>query len=214
MQPFRNGGGFIIEAPRTRVPTRGDEEREVHQHNDEAQSRADGHDDTLAVDVVGVIADDLILTQSIKIIRVIPEIRLRAPHRNRPRAYEPKPQQKIARDIGAGMHRPLAVQEHEDIGDVPQHGEPQRDELPGQVVVVAVVGPGVVRVHVAVVARGREEGRVREGPAEEAGARESEDDGEGAQDVFPEEGGVVGVDLLAGAEGGGHDGLVGWRDLR
>ena len=201
LQSFRDDGGLIIEAPRIRVPTRGNEEREVHHHDDEAQRSPDGHDDTFAVDVVGVIAYDLILTQIIIIARVIPEIRLRAPRCDCSREGEPKPQQKIARDIGAGMDRSLAVQEHDDVGDVPKHGEPQRDELPGQVIVVAAVGPGVV--HVAVVGRGREEGRVREGPPDEARAGEGEDDGEGAQDVFPEEGGVVGVDLLAGAEGGG-----------
>ena len=195
MHPLRNGDSFIIEAPRTRVPTRGNEEREVHHHDDEAQRSADGHDDAFAVDVVGVV---------IIIVRVIPEIRLRAPRRNRPRNYKPKPQQKIARDIGAGMHRSLPVQEHEDISNIPKHGQPQRDELPGQVIVVAVaVGPGVVLVRVAGKGSGgREGGPVREGPPDEACAREGEEDGEGAQDGFPEVGGVVGVELLAGAEGG------------
>lgn len=182
----------------------------MHQHDDEAQSGADGDDDTFAVDVVGVSAVDLILTQAIETDRVIPEIRLRAPRSKRTRDYEPKPQQKIARDIGAGMDRSLAVQEHEDISDVPQYRKPQRDELPGQVIVVPVVGPGVVYVAVVGGGGGREEGRVREGPPDEAGAREGEDDGQGAEDVFPEEGGVVGVDLLAGAEGGEH----GWGRLQ
>ena len=46
-----------------------------------------------------------------------------------------------------------------------------------------------------------------EGPADEAGAGEGEDDGEGAQDVFPEEFRVVGVHFLAGAADGEHGSL-------
>ena len=45
-----------------------------------------------------------------------------------------------------------------------------------------------------------------EGPADEADADDGEDDGEGAEDVFPEELGVVGVHFLAG----GMDGEHGW----
>ena len=54
IHPLRDDRRFRIHLPRMRIPTRGDEEGEMHEQDDKAESGADGDDDASAVDGAGV----------------------------------------------------------------------------------------------------------------------------------------------------------------
>ena len=99
----------------------------------------------------------------------------------------------------------VADQQHEDVGDVPDDGEAEGDEFPGEKPDVGVVVPVVVGVVGDVVDVVWGDELVAQGPADEADADDGEDDGDGAQDVLPEKFGVVGVHFLAGGTEGEHD---------
>ena len=106
----------------------------------------------------------------------------------------------------------VAEQEHEDIGDVPDDGEAEGDEFPGEepevavIRIVIVVEVEVVIVVVVDVVWGDDS--VGQRIANETDANEGENDGEGAQNVFPEELGVIGVHFLTRrTDGEQHD----WR---
>ena len=129
------------------------------------------------------------------------EIRRCAPCRDDGGDYESEPQEEIAGYGCAGVDW-FGADEDEDVGRVPDDGEGKGDEFPGEAPDVAVVGPVVVGVAVDV-ARGDD--LVGQGPTDEADADEGEGNGEGAQDVFPKEFGVVGVEFLTGGTYGKHD---------
>ena len=71
----------------------------------------------------------------------------------------------------------VADQEDEYVGDVPDCGEAEGDEFPGEERDVVVVEPVVIVVDVVDVVW---DDSVGEGPADEADADDGEDDGEGA----------------------------------
>lgn len=231
IHPFGDHGGFGVDAPRIRVATRGDEEGEVHEQDDEAEGGADGDDDAFAGDgaVVGLLggaaggalagvgggggADDgavrevggAVAAVAVGVVRVPPEVRLGAHAGEEGGDAEAEPEQEVAGDVGAGGHRSVAAQEHEDVGAVPHRGEAEGDEFPGQEPDVVAVGPVVVGVVVVVVDVVREDDLVGQRPADEADADEGEDDGQGPQAVFPEKCGVVGVHFPARGTDGEHD---------
>ena len=154
---------------------------------------------------IGVATDGeiIVVVKSVIVIaRVPPEVRLRAHGGHGARDHEPEPEHEVAGDVGAGVDGSVAEHEDEDVGHVPEHGEAARDEFPREEPeVVIVVGPVVVVVGEVVVVGDvgwEETDLVGQRPADEADGDEGEDDGEGAQDAFPEKGRVVGVHFPAG----------------
>ncbi len=186
----------------------------MHEQDDEADGGADeGDDDAGLVDGAvggrrgggaGVVGTGDVVVAVVG-GGVPPEIRLAAQGCQCARGHEGEPEQEIAGHVGAGVDGAVAGQEHEYVGDVPDDGEAEADDLPGEepeVVVVGGVVVGVSEIGVDVVDDGD---LVGEGPADEADADDGENDAEGAEDVFPEEFWVVGVHLLAGGTDGEHD---------
>ena len=202
----------------------------MHEQDDEADAGADGDGDGFAGDGAGVGLLGRAAGEGFAgvdrfgavwvggeggafvVVAGVPvEIILGAHHCEYAGDDESEPEQEVARDVGAGVDGAAAGQEHDDVGRVPGDGEAEGDEFPGQEPVFDVGGPLVVGVVVAVVDVAREDELVGEGPAEEADGGDGEDDGEGAEDEFPEEFGVVGVHVLAGGTGFGHGwGSLGW----
>ena len=162
----------------------------MREQDEEAQRGADGDDGALAA-AVAVVA------------RVPLEVRVGADGGEGAGDAEAEPEQEVAGDVDGWVDRSVAAQEDEDVGRVPQGGEAEGDEFPGEEGDVLAVGPGVVvGVVEGVVGGVCEGGLVGEGPADEGDAGYREDDSEGAEDVLPEECGVVGVHLLAGGTHG------------
>lgn len=79
------------------------------------------------------------------VVRAIIEIIQRGHNGGPARGPEPEPEQQVAGDVGARVDGAVPREQGGDVGEVPEHGEPEGDVLPGQEAEV-VVGEVVVVV--------------------------------------------------------------------
>lgn len=128
------------------------------------------------------------------IIILIDQIAHSAHSRNPRRDTQPEPQHEIAPHVRAGVYPSIAREEDDEVDDVPDDGEAEWDEYPGEehgVAIIEIVGADVVcflldlRGGAAVVGDGCY------GPGYGADGYSGEEDGEDAEEEFPDEGAVV-----------------------
>lgn len=100
------------------------------------------------------------------------------------------------------MNWSVADQENKDVDEVPDYGEAEGDELPWKEPNVGVE-PMIVSVVINIVDVVYKD-LMGDGPTNEADANDGEDNSERAQDIFPEEFGVLRVHFLAGGTNGEH----------
>ena len=119
--------------PGVRIPTRGDEQREMAQHNDERERDAHGDDDTLVDE--GAVGSEVLYNDVI-----------RGRERGEDaRHNEREPEDEIAADVGARVYTPSQARGGEpdaDVGHVPDDGEAEGDVFPGEQVGVCFLLDG------------------------------------------------------------------------
>ena len=127
---------------------------------------------------------------------IVPPIRHIAPSsntRHRPRNRQCEPENEIASDVRAWVYPSIAREEDDDVDDVPDDGEAEGDDHPGEengeggVEVISIALEVVEVVFVVVVAVVSDGCR----PGYGADGYGGEEDSEDAEEEFPKVGGVV-----------------------
>lgn len=128
------------------------------------------------------------------VIIIIIQIARSGHTRNPRRDTQPQPENEIASDVRAGVYPSIAREEDDDVDDVPDDGEAERDEDPGEeygVAIVEIIGAGVVYFFLDVGGWLAVVGHGCYGPGYGADGYGAEEDGEDANEEFPDEGAVV-----------------------